>query len=267
MSAHVGLDDRQRAAAVLDRGLGRRRQVDADRPAALRHQDGVRGSAPARRGRLAPPRRRARQPRAAHRRPARRARAGHHDRRRLPLLRDQAAQVHHRRHARATSSTRATWSPARRPRASSIILVDARQGSSSSSGATRYIASLLRIPHLVFAVNKMDLVDWDEATFRRIEAEFRDFAARLDVQDIAFIPISALTGANVVDRSAEMPWYHGPTLLYHLETVPHRERPQPDRRAVPGAVGDPAAVADDAPRLSRLRRPGRRRRAARRATT
>ena len=55
--------------------------------------------------------------------------------------------------------------------------------------------------------------------FRKIEDEFRDFAARLDVQDIAFIPISALTGANVVDRSAEMPWYHGPTLLYHLETV------------------------------------------------
>jgi bifunctional enzyme CysN/CysC len=71
----------------------------------------------------------------------------------------------------------------------------------------------------VFAVNKMDLVGWDEATFRRIEAEFRNFAARLDVQDIVFIPVSALTGANVVDRSVEMPWYHGPTLLYHLETV------------------------------------------------
>jgi len=68
-------------------------------------------------------------------------------------------------------------------------------------------------------VNKMDLVNWDEAVFRRIEQDFRDFASRMDVQDIAFIPISALTGANVVDRSAEMPWYHGPTLLYHLETV------------------------------------------------
>jgi sulfate adenylyltransferase large subunit len=82
-----------------------------------------------------------------------------------------------------------------------------------------FIASLLRIPHLVFAVNKMDLVDWSEARFEEIEAEFRNFAARLDVQDIAFIPISALTGANVVEHSRDTPWYHGPTLLYHLETV------------------------------------------------
>ncbi len=100
-----------------------------------------------------------------------------------------------------------------------IILVDARQGIVEQSRRHAYIASLLRIPHLVFAVNKMDLVDWNEATFRAIEADFRNFAARLDVQDIAFIPVSALTGANVVERSAEMPWYHGPTLLYHLETV------------------------------------------------
>jgi len=101
----------------------------------------------------------------------------------------------------------------------SIILVDARHGLVEQSRRHAFIASLLRIPHLVFAVNKMDLVGWDEATFRRIEDEFRNFAARLDVQDIAFIPVSALTGANVVERSAEMPWYHGPTLLYHLETV------------------------------------------------
>jgi sulfate adenylyltransferase large subunit len=101
----------------------------------------------------------------------------------------------------------------------SIILVDARQGLVEQSRRHAFIASLLRIPHLVFAVNKMDLVNWDEAVFRKIEDEFRDFAARLDVQDIAFIPVSALTGANVVERSPEMPWYHGPTLLYHLETV------------------------------------------------
>ncbi len=101
----------------------------------------------------------------------------------------------------------------------SIILVDARQGLVEQSRRHAFIASLLRIPHLVFAVNKMDLVGWDEKVFRKIEDEFRDFAARLDVQDIAFIPISALTGANVVERSADMPWYHGPTLLYHLETV------------------------------------------------
>jgi bifunctional enzyme CysN/CysC len=101
----------------------------------------------------------------------------------------------------------------------SIILVDARHGLVEQSRRHAFIASLLRIPHLVFAVNKMDLVGWDEATFRRIEAEFRDFALRLDVQDVAFIPVSALTGGNVVDRAPESPWYHGPTLLYHLETV------------------------------------------------
>jgi sulfate adenylyltransferase subunit 1 len=100
-----------------------------------------------------------------------------------------------------------------------IILVDARHGMVEQSRRHAFIASLLRIPHLVFAVNKMDLVDWSEARFEEIEAEFRNFAARLDVQDIAFIPISALTGANVVEHSRDTPWYHGPTLLYHLETV------------------------------------------------
>ena len=102
----------------------------------------------------------------------------------------------------------------------SIILVDARHGLVEQSRRHAYIASLLRIPHLIFAVNKMDLVDFSEERFRAIEADLRNFAARLDVQDIQFIPISALTGANVVDRAEqEMPWYHGPTLLYHLETV------------------------------------------------
>jgi len=101
----------------------------------------------------------------------------------------------------------------------SIILVDARQGLVEQSRRHAYIASLLRIPHLVFAVNKMDLVGWDEEVFNRIEADFRNFAARLEVHDIAFIPMSALTGANIVTRSEEMPWYHGPTLLYHLNTV------------------------------------------------
>ena len=100
-----------------------------------------------------------------------------------------------------------------------IILVDARHGIVEQSRRHAFIASMLRIPHLVFAVNKMDLVGWSEEVFQKIEADFRNLASRLDVQDIEFIPISALTGANVVDRSAEMPWYHGPTLLYHLETV------------------------------------------------
>jgi bifunctional enzyme CysN/CysC len=100
-----------------------------------------------------------------------------------------------------------------------IILVDARHGLMEQSRRHAFIASLLRIPHVVFAVNKMDLVGWSEDRFREIEDEFRNFAARLDVQDISFIPISALLGDNVVERSANMPWYHGSTLLYHLETV------------------------------------------------
>jgi bifunctional enzyme CysN/CysC len=100
-----------------------------------------------------------------------------------------------------------------------IVLVDARHGLVEQTRRHAYIASLLRIPHLVFAVNKMDLVAWDEPTFRRIEAELGSFSARLDIQDIVFIPMSALTGANVVERGSEMPWYRGPTLLYHLESV------------------------------------------------
>jgi bifunctional enzyme CysN/CysC len=100
-----------------------------------------------------------------------------------------------------------------------IVLVDARHGLVEQSRRHAFIASLLRIPHIVFAVNKMDLVDFDEGVFRAIEAEFRNFAARLDVQDISFIPMSALLGDNVVERSANMPWFKGGTLLYHIETV------------------------------------------------
>jgi bifunctional enzyme CysN/CysC len=101
-----------------------------------------------------------------------------------------------------------------------IILVDARHGLVEQSRRHAFIASLLRIPHVVFAVNKMDLADWSEAAFRAIEEDFRGFATRLEVPDLTFIPMSALTGANVVERSAEMPWYEGPTLLHHLEAVP-----------------------------------------------
>ena len=100
-----------------------------------------------------------------------------------------------------------------------IVLVDARQGVLEQTRRHAYIASLLRIPHLVMAVNKMDLVGHDEATFRRIESELRELATRLDVQDVTFIPISALHGDNVVERSTNMPWYSGPTLLHHLEHV------------------------------------------------
>jgi sulfate adenylyltransferase large subunit len=101
----------------------------------------------------------------------------------------------------------------------SIVLVDARKGVSEQTRRHAYIASLLRIPHLVVCVNKMDLVDYDEAVFDHIVEELTDWTARLDIADITFIPISALHGDNVVERSLEMAWYDGPPLLYHLEHV------------------------------------------------
>ena len=100
-----------------------------------------------------------------------------------------------------------------------LVLVDARNGVVEQSRRHAFLASLLRIPHLVVAINKMDLVDWDEAVFDRISAEFASWAAKLDITDITFIPMSALMGDNVVDRSENMPWYDGPSLLYYLEHV------------------------------------------------
>jgi bifunctional enzyme CysN/CysC len=100
-----------------------------------------------------------------------------------------------------------------------IVLIDARKGMLPQSKRHAFIASLLRIPHLVVCVNKMDLVDFDEQVFRGIVDEFEGFAAKLDVPDVTFIPISALLGDNVVERSQAMPWYQGPPLLYHLEHV------------------------------------------------
>ncbi|MBV9362880.1 MAG: GTP-binding protein [Solirubrobacterales bacterium] len=101
----------------------------------------------------------------------------------------------------------------------SIVLVDARKGVSEQTRRHAYIASLLRIPHLVVCVNKMDLVGYDEAAFDHVVEELTDWTARLDIGDVTFIPISALHGDNVVDRSLVMPWYDGPPLLYHLEHV------------------------------------------------
>ncbi len=101
----------------------------------------------------------------------------------------------------------------------SIVLVDARRGVSEQTHRHAYISSLLRTPHLVVAVNKMDLVDFSQDVFDGIVAEVTDWAARLQIADIVFIPISALQGDNVVDRSVHMPWYQGPSLLYHLEHV------------------------------------------------
>ncbi len=100
-----------------------------------------------------------------------------------------------------------------------VILVDARKGLVEQSRRHAFIATLLRIPHLVVAVNKMDLVDWAEERFSDIKEEFEAFATRLEIGDLAFIPMSALRGDNVVDRSLSMPWYTGPTLLSHLENL------------------------------------------------
>ncbi len=101
----------------------------------------------------------------------------------------------------------------------SIVLVDARLGVIEQSRRHTYLASLLRIPHLVVAVNKMDLVGWSEERFIEIRTQFEEFLPRLDMKDVKFIPVSALNGDNVVDPSEHTPWYQGPTLLGHLETV------------------------------------------------
>ncbi|MYC93708.1 MAG: sulfate adenylyltransferase subunit CysN [Caldilineaceae bacterium SB0661_bin_32] len=100
-----------------------------------------------------------------------------------------------------------------------IILVDARKGVLTQSKRHSFIASLLQIPHVVVAVNKMDLVGYGEARYQEIVADYRAFAAKLNVRDVVYIPIAALHGDNIVSQSQNMPWYHGATLLHHLETV------------------------------------------------
>lgn len=100
-----------------------------------------------------------------------------------------------------------------------LILIDARKGVIEQTSRHSFIASLLRIPHLIVCVNKMDLVDYDQAVYDEIVSDYKAFASKLDVQDIQFVPISALHGDNVVNRSKKMQWYQGSTLLNLLETV------------------------------------------------
>ncbi len=100
-----------------------------------------------------------------------------------------------------------------------IILVDARNGLVEQSRRHTFLATLLRVPHLVLCVNKMDLVGYSEDVFEDIRAEFTAFATKLNIPDLTFIPVSALAGDNVVTRSENMPWYDGPSLLHHLENV------------------------------------------------
>ncbi|GEK19783.1 sulfate adenylyltransferase subunit 1 [Cellulomonas xylanilytica] len=101
-----------------------------------------------------------------------------------------------------------------------IVLVDARKGVLEQTRRHATITALLRVPHVVLAVNKMDLVDFDEVTFTAIADEFTAYALSLGITDVTAVPLSALAGDNVVDRSMRTPWYDGPTLLEHLESVP-----------------------------------------------
>jgi len=100
-----------------------------------------------------------------------------------------------------------------------IILIDARKGMLEQTYRHSFIASLLKIPHVIVCVNKMDLVEYDEAVFEKIIKDYKDFASKMEIKDVHFVPISALKGDNVVDRSKNMNWYEGPTLLYLLENV------------------------------------------------
>ena len=100
-----------------------------------------------------------------------------------------------------------------------IILIDARKGMLEQTHRHSFIASLLRIPHAIVCINKMDLVEYSQKVYDTIVSDFKAFASKLEINDIQFIPISALNGDNVVHRSTNMNWYHGSTLMYHLETV------------------------------------------------
>ncbi len=112
-----------------------------------------------------------------------------------------------------------------------VILVDARKGVLTQTRRHSYLAHLVGIPHLVVAVNKMDLVAWSEARFEEIRADYLAFAARLGIEDVRFIPISALAGDGVVERGPHLGWYGGPTLLEILEAAPgaHADREEPLR--------------------------------------
>ena len=98
-----------------------------------------------------------------------------------------------------------------------IVLIDARHGVVEQTCRHAFIASLLQIKHLILCVNKMDLVDYNEDVYNKIKEDFDDFSSKLEIQDIHYMPISALKGDNVVDKSENMPWYQGSTLLYTLE--------------------------------------------------
>jgi len=100
-----------------------------------------------------------------------------------------------------------------------IILIDARHGVMTQTRRHTFIATLLGIHHIIVAINKMDLMDYDEAVFNRIKQDYLEFTSNLDTGELVFIPMSALNGDNVVNASTQMPWYQGPTLMHMLENV------------------------------------------------
>src|SRR5690606_1928757 len=179
--------------------FGGRRQVDADRTAPLRLQADIPGPVGGDRRGVPTARHRLPRSRPPHRRSASRTVAVEHDRRRLPLLR-----------ARVSADTRPV---------SAMSLLVARHSVLALYRRHAFLASLLRVPHIVQCVNKMDLVDWSQDRYDEIVAEFRHFASRLTIHDLRFVPISALLGDNVVEESNNMPWYNGPSVLHLLEEI------------------------------------------------
>ena len=137
-----------------------------------------------------------------------------------------------------------------------VVLIDARNGVVEQSRRHAYLSALLGIRHIVGCVNKMDLIDWDEAGFRAIERDFAELMQRLGVPDGGVIPVSALHGDNVVEPSDAAPWYDGPPILTHLEELEVAS----DRNLDDAAAAGPVGRARD--RLPRLRRPGGERRPA-----
>ena len=120
-----------------------------------------------------------------------------------------------------------------------VILVDARKGVLTQTRRHSFIVVAARHPHVVLAVNKLDLVGYDQAVFDRIEAEYREFAAGLGLTDVTGIPISALRGDNVLERAPNTPWYDGPTLFGYLETVEVGDDAAAGAVPAAGAVGHP----------------------------
>ena len=201
-------------------------------------------------------------PGAADRRPAGRARAGHHHRRGLPLLRHaQAPQIHHRRHPGPHQYTRNMVTGASTAHLA-LILIDARNGVVEQTRRHAFLASMLGIPHMVVCVNKMDLVDWERGPASKdIKADFMEFAARLNVQDITFIPVSALKGDNVVAPVGEHVVVRRLAAALAPRNGLHRQRRQPHRPPLPGPVRHPPAKRGE-PGFPGLRRHGGQRRPA-----